>query len=387
MSSDLTKKRKAESAETSLSSLALALNERMRHAFSYHMQHFECFRNPYSVSNPTGGISLTMAENKLTADLILNKLKAFEGINGQSICYTEPSGDAALKSSLAKFLGHRVFSGHTVDPDHLVVGAGCTALLYQLSLTLFNPSDAILIPAPYYPVFYKDFSTIGKVYIQDVYGDVDHQFAVSVAALDKAFQEASNLGHTPKALLLTNPHNPMGTIYSDEQILAYIAFCRQRGMHVIFDEIYALSTFGGTFRSVVQISGNDLSRDIHVLWGMSKDLGASGLRVGVLYTQNSDLLSAHKVLADPFQVSMLTQQMTRFILDDEQFMDGYLSTNRERLSKSYGLVRETLEAEGMHVIPAASAIFVFVDMRSLLSEASFDAEKQVFYDLSKRSAF
>ena len=387
MPQDAQKKRKAESDElskSSLSNLAVGLVQGARGAFTYHAQHFECFRNPYSASNPTGGISLTMAENKLCAELILNKLRSFSGHSKQSICYTETTGDATLKASLAKFLSDHIFAGHVVDPSHLVVSAGCTALLYQLSLTLFNPSDAILIPTPYYPVFYKDFSTIGKVFIQDVHGDVRHNFAFTVQSLEKAYDEAMSLGHSPKALLLTNPHNPMGTIFSKEQILAYIAWCRSKGMHIIFDEIYALSTFGGSFTSVVEIMANDLGRDIHLLWGMSKDLGSSGLRVGVLYSQNTDLLAAHQILADPFQVSMLTQQMTQWILDDSAFIDEYLTMNREGLSKSYTLVKNTLDAEGMLVIPAVSSIFVFVDMRCLLSESSFDAEKQVFYDLSQR---
>ena len=391
MSLDTQKKRKAESEErskeSSLSSLAVSLMESTRSAFTYHAQHFECFRNPYSEYNPSGGISLTMAENKLCGDLILNKLRSFTAFSQQSICYTDTTGDAALKSSLSKFMSERLFAGHAVDPRHLVVSAGCTALLYQLSLTLFNPSDAILIPTPFYPVFYKDFSAIGKVYIQDVHGDVNRDFAFTVSSLQKAYDEAMDLGHPPKALLLTNPHNPMGTIYSGEELLAYIAWCRSKGMHVIFDEIYALSTFGGTFVSVVELMANDLGRDIHVIWGMSKDFGASGPRLGVLYSQNAELLSAHHILADPFQVSMLTQQMTRSILDDFSFIDEFLSLNRERLSKSYKLVKETFDAEGMRVIPAVSSIFVFVDLRCLLSTPSFEEEKHLFLHLASRYKF
>ena len=105
----------------------------------------------------------------------------------------------------------------------------------------------------------------------------------------------------------------IGQVFSKETLLNIITWCRSHQIHIICDEIYALSVFDDTvqdltnsnatptstndnnvrFESIVKILDNNLQSDIHVLWGFSKDLGASGLRIGVFYSQNKALLTDH----------------------------------------------------------------------------------------------
>lgn len=246
---------------------------------------------------------MCIAENKLSASLLMDKISSFHEIDEQSVCYADHSGLKEFKCSLAKFMSKRVFNGHNVDENHLIVASGCTALLYELSVLLFNPGDALLIPVPYYPMFVKDFKSIGQVHIEDVSSDIANDFTFSLADLDAAYIRAQSKGHPPKALLLTNPHNPLGSVLSGALVRAAVAWCRSKHMHCIVDEIYALSTFNGIFESIVPLLNGVLGNDVHVLWGLSKDLGASGLRVGVLYSHNQKLLSVMKSIACAFQCS------------------------------------------------------------------------------------
>ena len=92
-----------------------------------------------------------------------------------------------------------------------------------------------------------------------------------------------------RALVLTNPHNPFGQCYPQELLEACLKFCQKYGIHLISDEVYALTSFSCAelsepvpFISVLSLDaralGCDLSR-IHTIWSISKDFGASGFRM------------------------------------------------------------------------------------------------------------
>lgn len=92
-----------------------------------------------------------------------------------------------------------------------------------------------------------------------------------------------------KALLLTNPHNPFGQCYPKHVLEGCARFCQDHDIHLISDEVYALSTFDSPdfedpvpFMSALSLDlptlGIDPSR-VHVIWSISKDFGSSGLRM------------------------------------------------------------------------------------------------------------
>lgn len=189
-------------------------------------------------------------------------------------------------------------------------------------------------------------------------------------------------GCNVKAILLTNPSNPLGVIYSKEAMISCIAWARSKNLHIIVDEIYGLSCFGDEpFTSVVSFFNNDISDDIHILWSFSKDLGASGLRLGVMYSQNKVLLQSMSSANDTFMVSNLMQEMAAGILSDRVWIDNYLVEMKRRLKLSYELLKNTLGDMGLVVVDAKAAIFAFADFSSLLKFESFDEEKKLHQEL------
>jgi gliotoxin/aspirochlorine biosynthesis aminotransferase len=93
-----------------------------------------------------------------------------------------------------------------------------------------------------------------------------------------------------KALLITNPHNPLGQCFPKDALEAVADFCHMKDLHLISDEVYALSYFashGSNYRQVPFTSALSLRRGqdalapskLHIVWGLSKDLGCSSLRL------------------------------------------------------------------------------------------------------------
>jgi aspartate/methionine/tyrosine aminotransferase len=360
----------------------------------YQQRCIKALFNQYSEDNVKGDIPMSIAENKLCADFLMEKIKSVQRYSFDVLNYTDVTGLPRVKTVLATFLGERIFGGHRIKPENLVIGPGCTGLLFQLSLLLFEENDSVLIPAPYYPAFDADFKNMGGVTTVPVWpiGEVPVTGSssdaskwilnnISEEALNDAYERSLTAGHTPKVLLIVNPGNPTGVVYTKKQVQTAINWTKRRNIHLIVDEIYALSVYNSPtpFVSIVKMMENNLGDHVHILWGLSKDFGASGLRVGVLYSQNKALLSAFSSFQVAFQVSNIVQEMMSHILQDSLFIDAYFAQNRLKLKYSYDILRSNLEPLGIKIItPAGASIFVFVDFRILLKEHTFEGERILF---------
>jgi aspartate/methionine/tyrosine aminotransferase len=92
-----------------------------------------------------------------------------------------------------------------------------------------------------------------------------------------------------RALVLTNPHNPLGQMYPKEVLQACVKFCQKHNIHYISDEVYALSILANPseehatpFVSALSLDLGALGCDagrIHTIWSTSKDFGSSGIRM------------------------------------------------------------------------------------------------------------
>jgi 1-aminocyclopropane-1-carboxylate synthase len=352
-------------------------------------------------TNPDGAILMSICENKLCGDIILDKINTITQFSSDIMNYTDPTGLPEFKAVLSRFLARNIFTNCDIQSQNVVVSAGCTALIYQMSICLFDPGDSVLIPTPWYAAFEMDFAAVGDVATVRVYTDPP-VFALSIENMNKAYDEAVTSGHPPKAFLLTNPSNPLGTVCSAQEIMDVVSWCRERGLHCIMDEIYALSmpadsteqatstsaqipqaptaSVSQKFVSAASVLGNDLRDDVHILWGFSKDMAASGLRVGALYTHNTALVRAMSALIG-FQVSNITQEIGARLLDDDSFIDFYFSECRKRQAMSREMVVSTLLELGMIIVPGQCTLFLFANFQNLLPEITFEAERVLFDQL------
>merc|ERR1719427_1226945 len=112
-----------------------------------------------------------------------------------------------------------------------------------------------------------------------------NNWALTAEIVRKGYEKATKEGKNIRALVLINPHNPLGSILDRGAMWDILQFCRDKKIHVIFDEIYRLCIFKGClsdFTSILQFGKNvpDPNRT-HFVWSMSKDFGMSGFRCRV----------------------------------------------------------------------------------------------------------
>jgi 1-aminocyclopropane-1-carboxylate synthase len=166
-----------------------------------------------------------------------------------------------------------------IQPSQVLTGGGLTAIHEMVALSLGDPGDGILVSRPIYGRFELDFgNTAGlEICYADMNG-VDVFAEAVVERYEEAFEKAAQRGVKIKAVLIVNPHNPLGRCYPRAALESIMAFCGKRKIHLISDEVYALSVFDNGdansvgFTSALSIDPEGLidANRLHVFYGMSK---------------------------------------------------------------------------------------------------------------------
>jgi aspartate/methionine/tyrosine aminotransferase len=114
-----------------------------------------------------------------------------------------------------------------------------------------------------------------------------------------------------------------------------------------------------------------------MVWAVSKDFGASGLRVGVVYSQNEIFLEGLATCNIFSGVSGPIQYLVSELLTDDPFVDRFLDESRERILQSYTICAQKLEEMVLPFVEAEAGLFVYVDCSSLLPEKTFEWERKL----------
>ncbi len=317
-----------------------------------------------------GYVPLCIAENSLLKGRVLERLEASVPAPARVLGYDSMVGSECFREQLSSFMA-RAFLGRRFSADQIAVLAGAGTVLEQVFYALGDPGDAVLVPTPSYAGFWTDLETRDELHVIPVHGKSEEGFELTTANLDAALAAADR---PVKALLFTNPDNPRGSVATREQIERVVSWAEGHGIHVVFDEIYALSVFGSVpFTSVAEVRAS-LGDHVHIVWAFSKDFGASGLRCGVLVSENEALMSAVNGLSYWGAVSGHTQWILGQMISDQAWVDAYREELSGALGSTYASVVSALEAAQIPVVPAGAGIFVLCDMRAFLAEPTWEAE-------------
>jgi aspartate/methionine/tyrosine aminotransferase len=337
----------------------------------YLQRHSECLSEPFDPdTDPDGYIGLCEAENRLVADIVAERLDRVPTVPPTALFYDTMTGSQRFREQLGSFMS-RSFLGRGFDPQQISVLAGAGSVLDFLFQALGDPGDGALVPTPSYAGFWMDLELRAGLTIVPVHRSIEDDFQLTPEMLDRAIAGAER---PIKALLFTSPDNPLGTVASAEEITQVLAWADERDLHVVFDEIYALSVFGErTFVSCAKLL-RSLGERVHIVWAFSKDFGASGLRCGVLVSENEAVNAAVDTLAYWACCSGHTQYLLGEMISDETWIDSYIDSMRELLGGAYARITAALDAGGVRYVPAEAGVFVLLDLRCHLEARTWEAE-------------
>jgi alanine-synthesizing transaminase len=185
--------------------------------------------------------------------------------------YSDARGIPEAREAVQRYYQRRGVNG--VSVDNVYLGNGVSELIVMSLQALLNPGDEVLVPAPDYPLWTGAVSLCGGRAVHyrcaedlDWNPDVEHV--------------ASLVTERTRALVIINPNNPTGAVYSRETLQQLLQIARENNLLVLADEIYDQIVYDGAIHHHVAALAPDLS--ILTLGGMSKTYRLAGFRSGWL---------------------------------------------------------------------------------------------------------
>jgi aspartate aminotransferase len=198
----------------------------------------------------------------------------------ETLAYARSEGSEEYRVKLAKYY---VKNNIPVTANNLVITTGGSeALLFTMG-SITDPGDEIIIPEPFY-ANYNGFSTASGVTVVPVISKIENNFA-----LPKIEEFEKLITPKTKAILICNPGNPTGYLYSEEEIEKLKKIVLKHDLFLIADEVYREFTYDGlTHTSVLSLDG--LENNAIVIDSVSKRYSMCGARIGCIVSKNEEFI-------------------------------------------------------------------------------------------------
>ncbi|MEC4117190.1 pyridoxal phosphate-dependent aminotransferase [Myroides phaeus] len=209
-------------------------------------------------------------------------LQAVKNASIDVLEYSHSAGFESYRKKLAKYY-------QTIDPtveftDIIVTTGGSEALLFALGSTM-DPGDEVIIPEPFY-ANYNGFSASNGVNIVPVMSSIDNGFALpAISEFEKLITPKT------KAILICNPGNPTGYLYSEEEMNQLAELVVKHDLFLIADEVYREFAYDG-YKHVSVLSIPALANNAIVIDSVSKRYSMCGARIGCIVSKNKELMNA-----------------------------------------------------------------------------------------------
>ncbi|CAF1026972.1 unnamed protein product [Rotaria magnacalcarata] len=351
-------------------------------------------KNPYDEeSNPNGICNCGVADNYLCENELISKLQSIQVWQKSHMYYPYSQGLLSLRKALCTFFQKHFELNYQLDPDRMMISSGLTGIISLLSYVIGDRDDVFLISSPYYTAFDHDISAFSNcaTYRCPLLEQDTGKFIFSVEIFKRGYDDAVANGLRPRGIIIINPSNPTGDIYDEQTVQPVLDFAAEKKLHVIIDEIYALSLFEDQkpFQSMLNYSSIIDPKRTHFVWSLSKDFALSGVRLGVVYAGSSELCSSANAINFIQIPSNIVQEIATTLISDHQWIDSYTKLNRSRLTRQYEKFKKTIENidNRIYIRPAKAGFFIWADLRLLLHEITFEEEIRLFQSIFEHGVY
>lgn len=302
-------------------------------------------------------ISLSLGEPDFhTPDFI--KQAAIEAMEQNYTMYTPVPGYDDLREAICEKFDRD--NGIYYTKDQIVVSTGAKQSIANVVMSLVNPGDEVIIPAPYW-VSYAEIVKVADGVSVFVNADIKADFKITGKQLEEAITNKTKL------IMFSTPCNPTGSVYSKEELqeLATV-ISKYKNIIVLSDEIYEHINFVGKHESLAQFP--EVYDQVVTVNGVSKAWAMTGWRLGYIGAPKEIAAACSKVQGQfTSATSSITQRATIAALKkDPVFLEEMLAAFKKRRK----LVLEALQSmEGVIVNEPGGAFYFFPDISSFFGKS------------------
>lgn len=300
-------------------------------------------------------IDLTIGEPDLPVPKTVVK-ETLEYAEKNHLSYAPTGGGIEIREKIANYYNTKY--GGNYSRDNIIMHIGASEALSSVLKTVLNPEDEVIVPAPYYPGY---IPMIKLAYGVPVIADTrESNFILTDKILEKYITDKT------KAIVLSNPCNPSGTVMSKNEIKKIANFLKDRNIFLIVDEIYNMLSFYD-YNSFAQC--DEIREKTIIINGFSKSHSMTGWRLG--YSIVPLALRRNFLNATLYNVS---SPMTLSLVAGEIAIDKF--PTREDLVEIYKeraiFLKNGLEKLGFSVIEPKGAFYLFVNYSKISDKSSLD---------------
>lgn len=216
-------------------------------------------------------ISLSLGEPDFDTPAVL-KQAGIDAINANETHYTPVPGTPRIREAISKKFKRD--NGLDYAPDQIVVSTGAKQSLANVVLSLVNPGDEVILPAPYW-VSYEEIVKVAGGIPVIIPTTIKEDYKINPEALEAAINEKTRL------VIYSSPCNPSGSVYSQEETAAIADVLRKHdNVFTISDEIYELINFTSRHASLAAEPG--MIERVITVNGVSKGFAMTGWRLGYI---------------------------------------------------------------------------------------------------------
>ena len=279
--------------------------------------------------------------------------------------YSDVIGLPELRDAVSRKLAD--FNDIAADPaTNIIITPGSNQAFIMALLTLVEPGDEVLLPAPHFFNHDMAISLCGARAVE-VPLDEEEGFQLRLQNVEPLITAKT------KAMLINSPNNPTGAVYRKEELVKLVGFLAERGIYVISDEAYEVYCFDGA-EHFSPASAVDTAERVITLGSFSKTFGMTGWRVGYFVADAEICRQAVKVqdsmaicapVVSQFAALAALRQTSRFVAD-----------HVSELARRRALLIERLDAvDGLSWRPTDGSMFAL--LRTDVGRDSWD----LMYDI------
>lgn len=239
------------------------------------------------------------------AQPILNTIEqvAQHGILG----YTKPT--EALYESIIQWHSSRY--GLLLDKQNILFSPGVVPSLALMMNVFTGAGDAVLVNDPIYTPFMTKVEKNGRALVTSLLKEVDGKYQLDLADI-----EAKIIEHKVKLYLLCNPHNPGGRVWTEQELEALLALCKNHDVAIVSDEIHQDLTLNGhTFTPFLKLAeAADYAHKVVSLTSMTKTFNIAGIKGSMIFAKDDALIkkiSQQQQLNDEYELNLFAYEVMR----------------------------------------------------------------------------
>lgn len=290
--------------------------------------------------------------------------KAIEsGIDSLNKDYTKYDlvpGLAILREEICKKLLEENNCHYSVD--EIVISSGAKNAITNALLVTTDPGDEVLIPKPYW-VSYSEMTKLVNAVPIPIETDKKNDFKLTGDLLRKYITDKT------KMLLLNNPSNPTGSVYTKEELLDIANICLEKNIYILSDEIYERICYNDQFVSVASL-GEDIKDITITVNGFAKSVAMTGLRLGYTASNKEIAKGISSIQGHLISHPSLTSQYIGYgaLKYCKEDVDNMVKTYKNRRD----LITSRLDTmKYINYVYPNGAFYVFIDLSQVAKKYNY----------------